>query len=116
MGPIGAERLVIYGPSGVRLTLDRSKAYPESPGDDTPELVELVHGTATLRCALETGVLDAGHGCSRRLQVTQVRWLDQIESAAIRWTWKGPGDSEIDQAAYEEIYNLARGHVRSETT
>lgn len=47
--------ITLKGPKGIRLHLDRSKFYPDDPGQDTPALVEYKNSFSTYSFVTDMG-------------------------------------------------------------
>lgn len=53
-------KLILRGPCGARVVLDREKVNDNDPGADTPAIVEWRGHSGTFWCCADTGEIDAG--------------------------------------------------------
>lgn len=68
--------IVLRGPQGATLTLDRDEVYPNDPGAGTPAMVEWNGGTASYTCATSEGEVDADRKGYLPLPQSVLNWLE----------------------------------------
>jgi hypothetical protein len=70
----------VVGPGGIKLYLNADKIVPENPGADTPRMVQLRRGWASLEAASDFS--DVG---GEEKTDAQNDWLQEIAAAADQW-------------------------------
>ena len=84
----GKIRLRLEGPQGVVLELDRSKYYPDDPGQDTPAIVAYKGGTSTYHCCMDHGYVESSRTGDIDIPRAAMKWLEAMEDVVDQFLYR----------------------------